>query len=72
MEKENKNKASRTVIKIIVAMFGAIEMMFTIFIPISIALLLVIVVDANPFYIIPFGIISSLYRAAKLLIDLII
>lgn len=52
--------------KIFLAVFGAIDVAFSIFIPISVALLITHVMELDSATLIIFGIISSIYRAISI------
>jgi hypothetical protein len=57
--------------KVLIAILGAIDVGFSLFIPIAIALLIINMVDLTNFnasLLMAFGILSSFYRAIKFLI----
>ncbi|KKN62692.1 hypothetical protein LCGC14_0509530 [marine sediment metagenome] len=58
-------------LKVLIAILGAINVTFSLFIPIAIALLIINIVNLTNFnagLLIVFGISSSLYRAIKFLV----
>ena len=59
------------IVKVLIAIFGAIDLTFNLFIPLAIALLIINLVNLTNFnasLLMAFGILSSLYRAIKFLV----
>ena len=56
-------------LKVIITIFAACDVVFSLFVPISIALLMVATMGLSPYFIIPFGIAATFGRAFRYFVD---